>query len=258
MDYLVQAAAGYMSLTGEPSGPPTRCGVSVIDFATGYAAASAIVAGLLHVARTGRGLNVDINLFDTALSMLSYVATWELNRNFTVGRQSASAHPTIVPCQMFETADGFIFIMCQKEHFWRSLCDVLDRAELITDPRFESLQTRLRHRDELTSILQDEFLKKTSEEWMDRLRGRVPCSPVNTVSDALRDPQVTERDRLFSVNHPVFGDVVHLRSPISFSEGEALQRSVGPGLGEHTEEVLRSWLGSEDIDGVSGSDPVGA
>ncbi len=241
-DYLVQGYAGYMSVTGEPDGPPGKCGVSVIDFAGGYAAMAGLMVGLFDAQRTGVGRDVDISLLDTAVSMLSYFAIWTLNRDWTAERTRDSAHQTLVPAQNFPTRDGWIVIFCNKEKFWRDLVETLGAPELAEDPRFGSFADRFRHREALLPLLRERFATRTTADWLDRLRGRVPCAPVNDVRQALADPQVLARDMIVEVEHPRFGTLREVRSPVR-TEGEIRDPRRAPRLGEHTDDVLREVLG---------------
>ena len=241
-DYLVQGYAGYMSVTGEPDGPPGKCGVSVIDFAGGYAAMVGLMVGLFDAQHTGVGRDVDISLLDTAVSMLSYFAIWTLNRDWTAERTRDSAHQTLVPAQNFPTRDGWIVIFCNKEKFWRDLVETLGAPELAEDPRFGSFADRFRHREALLPLLRERFATRTTTDWLDRLRGRVPCAPVNDVRQALADPQVLARDMIVEVEHPQFGTLREVRSPVR-TKGEIRDPRRAPRLGEHTDDVLREVLG---------------
>ena len=241
-DYLVQGYAGYMSVTGEPDGPPGKCGVPVIDFAGGYAAMVGLMVGLFDAQRTGLGRDVDISLLDTAVSMLSYFATWTLNRDWTAERTRDSAHQTLVPAQNFPTRDGWIVIFCNKEKFWRDLVETLGAPQLAEDPRFGSFADRFAHREALLPLLRERFATRTTAEWLDRLRGRVPCAPVNDVRQALADPQVLARDMIVEVEHPEFGTLREVRSPVR-TDGEVRRPRRAPRLGEHTDDILRQVLG---------------
>ena len=244
-DYLVQGYAGYMAVTGEPDGPPGKCGVSVIDFAGGYAAMVGLMVGLFDAQRTGLGRDVDISLLDTAVSMLSYFAVWTLNHDWIAERTRSSAHQTIVPAQNFPTRDGWIVIFCNKDKFWRDLVEALGAPELAEDSRFRTFADRLAHKDALIPALQARFATRTTEEWLERLRGRVPCAPVNDVRQALADPQVTARDMIVEVEHPDFGPLKEVRSPVR-TEGEIRHPARAPKLGEHTDQILREILSYSD------------
>ncbi len=241
-DYLVQGYAGYMSVTGEPDGPPGKCGVSVIDFAGGYAAMVGLMVGLFDAQRTGVGRDIDIALLDTAVSMLSYFAIWTLNRDWIAERTRESAHQTLVPAQNFPTRDGWIVIFCNKDKFWRDLVETLGVPELAEDDRFRTFADRFTNRDALVSLLHARFTTRTTADWLDRLRGRVPCAPVNDVRQALADPQVLARDMIVEVEHPEFGTLREVRSPVR-TEGEIRRPRRAPRLGEHTDPILRDVLG---------------
>ncbi|HWN02845.1 MAG TPA: CoA transferase [Candidatus Dormibacteraeota bacterium] len=241
-DYLVQGYAGYMSVTGEPDGPPGKCGVSVIDFAGGYAAMVGLMVGLFDAQRTGVGRDIDISLLDTAVSMLSYFAIWTLNRDWIAERTRESAHQTLVPAQNFPTRDGWIVIFCNKDKFWRDLVETLGVPELADDDRFRTFADRFTNRDALVSLLHARFTTRTTADWLDRLRGRVPCAPVNDVRQALADPQVLARDMIVEVEHPEFGTLREVRSPVR-TEGEIRRPQRAPRLGEHTDPILRDVLG---------------
>jgi len=244
-DYLVQGYAGYMAVTGEPDGPPGKCGVSVIDFAGGYAAMVGLMVGLFDAQRTGIGRDVDISLLDTAVSMLSYFAVWTLNHDWIAERTRSSAHQTIVPAQNFPTRDGWIVIFCNKDKFWRDLVETLGAPELAEDARFRTFADRFAHKDALLPLLQARFATRTTDEWLDRLRGRVPCAPVNDVRQALADPQVLARDMIVEVEHPDFGPLKEVRSPVR-TEGEIRHPARAPKLGEHTDQILREILSYSD------------
>ena len=239
-DYLMQAMAGYMSFTGEPDGPPAKCGVSVIDHAAGIAAALGLVAALFNAKRTGKGCDVEVSLLDTALSMLTYLAAWNLNKGYEPAKIEDSSHQTIIPAQNFKTKDGHIVVFCAKEKFWLSLCQALEVPDLAHDPRCNSFDARLQNRDFVVSTLKPVFLRKTTREWLELLRGRVPSAPVNALGEALNDPQVA-RDMIVEADHPVFGHVKQVDSPIRI--GDRRKPVAAPARGQHTEDILINLLG---------------
>jgi crotonobetainyl-CoA:carnitine CoA-transferase CaiB-like acyl-CoA transferase len=241
-DYLIQGYAGYMAVTGEPDGPPGKCGVSVIDFAGGYAAMLGLMIALFDAQRSGVGREVEVSLLDTAVSMLSYFAIWTLNRAWQPARVRDSGHQTLVPAQNFPTRDGWIVVFCAKEKFWRALVEILGMPELAEDPRFASFPERLRNKESLIPILQERFRTRITAEWLRLLRGHVPCAPVNSVSEALADEQVRARDMIIQVEHPRFGRLGEVASPIKI-EGALSAPACAPRLGEHTDALLRDVLG---------------
>ena len=236
-DYLLQAYAGFMSVTGEPDAPPTKCGISIVDFSGGILSALALMIGLHRARVTGLGGDVDVSLLDTAVSMLNYMATWTLNRGWQPTRHAQGAHQSLVPSQTFRTADGWIVIMIMKEKFWTRLVECLDLPELGGDPRFRSFDARLANRGTLVPVLEDAFRRRTTAEWLARLRGRVPVAPVYTVDEALADEQVAAREMIVDVQHPVFGTLRELGSPIKIA-GVAPRYVPGAALGADTAALL--------------------
>lgn len=238
-DMLVQALTGIMSITGEPDGPPVKGGVSFIDFAGGLVAGIGILAGLLKARETGIGCDIDTSLFDVGLTMLNYMAAWNLNRGWQPQRYPNSAHPSLVPTQLFKTADGNIYIFCQKEKFWVNLCNLIGRSDLLEDERFRTAADRLENREVLSAILEEELLKRPSAEWIEKFRGQVPSAPVNTIEQALSDPQTLARDMIISVDHPHFGEIRFVGNPLHVAGNEDFRHRPGPALGADTEDVLR-------------------
>jgi crotonobetainyl-CoA:carnitine CoA-transferase CaiB-like acyl-CoA transferase len=238
-DYVVQGLTGWMDITGEPDGPPTKSGLSIVDFSTGYVAAMALLAGLHAAQRDGTGMDCDVSLFDTAINMLTYPGVWHLNAGFQPRRTRHSAHPSVVPFQAFQAADGWFVIAAPKEKFWTRITEVLGRPDLATDPRFARLDGRQRNASELLDILDGLFLTGTVEHWVTALSAAaVPCGPVNTVADALRDPHVAARNLIVEAEHPVYGTVKTLASPVRVGD-RAAPPTRAPRRGEHTEQVLR-------------------
>src|SRR5262245_49700330 len=152
-DYLMQAEAGYLSVTGEPDGPPARMGLSIIDLMTGTTAAMGILAGVIGARASGIGRDIDVSLFDVALHNLCYVGTWYLNGGPAIGREKRSSHPSLTPSQLYRTQDGWIFIMCNKEKFWGVLCNCIDKPEWAQAPEYRTFKDRLAHREQLTEEL---------------------------------------------------------------------------------------------------------
>ena len=234
-DYLMQAEAGYLSVTGEPDGPPARMGLSIVDYSTGTTCALALLAGILEARRTGCGRDVDVSLYDVAMHMLNYPAAWYLNENLQTKREPRSAHPFIVPSQLYRTQDGWIFLMAQTQRFWELLCDKLGRQDLKAD--FRDYAARREHRDELTKILDAEFGKRSTAAWLEELQGSVPCGPVYDMAKALENPYFLERGGVQVFDHPDRPGFKLVASP--FRIGEPLPARPAPKLGEHTDALLR-------------------
>lgn len=236
-DYLMQAEAGYLSLTGEPDGPPSRMGLSMVDFITGTIMTIGLLARLISARATGRGGDVDVDLLSAAVHQLSYPAAWYLNEGEVTGRTARSAHPSVTPSQMFRTADGWIFVMAQLPKFWTILCTQIGHAELATDPRFATPALRLAHRSELTAVLDAIFATAPTRHWLDRLEGEMPVAPVFGIDQALDNPFLRATGMLDTVPHPDRDALRVLANPIRL-DGERLPNRAGPLLGADTEAVL--------------------
>jgi len=237
-DYLMQAEAGFLHLTGEPGTPPARMGLSIIDYMTGITTATAILARLVGVMKTGRGGDVDVSLFDVALHQLTYPGNWYLNEGHRTERLPRSSHPSAVPVQLFPTADGWIFVMCMTDKFWQALTDALGRADLAIDARFATAVARRDHRDALTAILDVEFQREGTRHWLDRLQGQLPAAPVYDLAQALDNPYAKSIGMVRDLPLPTRADFRVLANPIKL-DGERLPARPAPGLGEHTDALLR-------------------
>jgi crotonobetainyl-CoA:carnitine CoA-transferase CaiB-like acyl-CoA transferase len=258
-DYTLQGLAGWQSVTGDPAGPPTKSGLSLVDFCGGYVAAIAILAGVWRARRDGRGADVDLSLFETALAQLTYLGTWVATRDYQPVRRADSAHQSMVPFQNFEAADGWVVVACPKQSLWERLCRAIDHPELLDDERFRTFALRDEHREELLAVLEPAFRSRPASDWLDLLGAAgVPCAPVNDVAAALADVQVEARNALVEIEHPLLGTVREVASPLRL-DGFAPPTERGPYRGEHTVAVLRELCGySEDAiadlvrDGVFG------
>lgn len=246
-DALMQAEAGWASLTGEPGAPPARSGLPLADYATGLMAALGLLAGVLDARRTGQGRDVDASLYETALAMLSYQATWFLSADIPTARRPLSAHPTIVPFQFFPTADGYLAIACAKEKFFRALAVGIDMPEMADDPRFATFAARHQHRDVLLDLLSTRLREYPTTYWLDQLRGHVPCAPVRTLSEALDLEALRARGLLAAYQHPTLGDVRSVGLPLHLS-GYRPVYEPAPALGADLGALLAELgLGHDEI-----------
>ncbi len=245
-DYVLQGYAGWMSLTGDPAGPPEKTGPSLVDYSGGFVAALSLLAGVHAARRDGRGMDCDVSLYDTAISLLTYPATWHLTAGYTPGRVRRSAHPSLVPFQAFPAKDGWLIIACPKEKFWHRLVGVLGRPGLAEDKRFATFEDRAAHRGELEDIMDAELARRTVREWLALLRdAAVPCAPVNDVQQALDEEHTLARDLVITTEHPRFGAVRQVSSPVRVGEPDP-RHTRAPRLGEDTGDVLRTILGYDD------------
>ena len=235
-DYLMQAEAGFFSLTGEPEGPPARFGLSMIDYMTGATTSTAILAGILGARESGKGRDIDVTLFDVAMYQLTYPGAWYLNEDFVTRRVARSSHPYAVPSQLYRTRDGWMMVMAQNQRFWGLFCDLVERADLKADPRFRDADARYENRDALTEALDAHLSSRDTADWIGVLGGHVPCAPVHDVAEALDNPFFRRRGGVRDVPHPDRSDFKLIASP--FRLDEPLPNRRGPGLGEDTDAVL--------------------
>ena len=242
-DYLMQAEAGWFSLTGAPDQPPTRFGLSVVDQMTGVALAYAALAGVIGVRASGVGSDLDVSLFDVALSNLGYPAMWYLNAGHMQDRLSRSAHPMLTPCQLYKTADGWIYLMCNKEKFWPMLAQALGHAEWAGDPRFKTFKERFENRPVIQDMLDQALSAQTTAEWLVEFAGAIPASPILDIQEALENPFVKDQGRLQDIELDGHGTYRYLRPPV-LTETPAPAHPA-PKLGEHTDALL-SELGYDE------------
>jgi crotonobetainyl-CoA:carnitine CoA-transferase CaiB-like acyl-CoA transferase len=236
-DALVQAESGWAALTGGPDDPPTKSGLSLADYICGLTAMIGLLAAVVDARATGLGRDVDTNLYDSALAMLSYPATWYLTSGFVTRRLPLSAHPSVVPFQFFRTADGHLALAAPKEKFFASLVEAMGLPGLATDTRFRTFRERSEHRDELLAILSARFAELATADWLARLRGVVPVAPVRSMEEALDADELAARGMLAEYEHPVFGRVRSVGPPV-FVSGHEPRHRPGPSLGGDTAAIL--------------------
>lgn len=236
-DYLMQAECGFMAVTGEPGTPPARLGLSMVDFMTGTMMAVGLLAALLGARSTGVGRDVDVDLMSAAIHQTTYPALWYLNEGDVTGRMPRSGHPSVVPSQMFRSADGWVFVMAQLPKFWDVLVEKLERPDLAHDPRFRTIPDRFANRAELCAILDGIFAAKPTAHWLQLLQGVMPVAPVNGLDAALDNPFLEEAQMIDHVQHPD-AEIRVLASPIRL-DGARLPNRAGPLLGADSDTVLR-------------------
>jgi crotonobetainyl-CoA:carnitine CoA-transferase CaiB-like acyl-CoA transferase len=258
-DYILQAMTGWMSLTGEPDAPPAKSGLSVVDFAAGLAAGYSLLAGLLAASRTGVGMDCDVSLYDVAMSFLSYPGTWHLTGGHEPQRMARSAHPSLVPFQAFQAADGWVVIGCAKEKFFQRMCEAFDRPDLPRDERYLTFKERFTNRDELIDEL-DKVLEEFSvDEVVRRMRAvGVPCGPVLDVAQAFASPVAEQRGLIIRTEHPLWGEIKQPGSPIRVGELPTEHRRA-PRRNEDYHYVLHDILGYDEarIDEVTDNGAIG-
>jgi crotonobetainyl-CoA:carnitine CoA-transferase CaiB-like acyl-CoA transferase len=237
-DFVAQAESGLMAVTGEPEGEPQRVGSPIGDQATGMYACIAILAALRVRDRTGKGQYIDISLLESAVSLLSNVAS-----NYLISGEEAkrygNGHPNIVPYQAFRTRDGYIVVSCGNDRLYQTFCHLVGRDDLATDPRFATNPQRVRNRAELIPQLQEVFLTRDSAEWLEALGSvGIPCGPINKVSQVFNDPQIQARGFVWECQHPTAGTIKLSGSPMRLSETPARLYKAPPLLGEDNDRYL--------------------
>jgi crotonobetainyl-CoA:carnitine CoA-transferase CaiB-like acyl-CoA transferase len=251
-DFMIQGMGGMMSVTGEPDdapgGGPQRAGVPLADIITGMYASIAICAALASRERTGEGQHLDLALLDSQIALLAYQNT----NYFATGKppkRIGNLHPNIVPYQPFRTSDGSVILACGNDNLFRKFCDAAGCPELVVDPRFATNGKRVENRAELTRVLQEIFLRKSTAQWLDVLEGAgVPNGPINDLAQVFAEPQVRARGVRIELEHSAAGPLPGVASPMRFSGTPLEYRSAPPLLGEHTDQVLEGLLGMSPAD----------
>jgi crotonobetainyl-CoA:carnitine CoA-transferase CaiB-like acyl-CoA transferase len=240
-DILAQAEAGVMSFTGEPDGPPIRFPIAIADMTTGMYAAMGILAALYARERTGTGDFLDLALFDSQLTWLANIGSNFLNAGVSPSRWG-NAHPSIVPYQSFQGSDARSFVVAVgTQPLWRRLLLLLNlEKELGDDSRFATNADRIQHRHLLIPLLQQHFATMPTATWISRLLAAdIPAAPIQTVGEALRDPQTISRALIVELEHPTLKAVRSIANPIRLEAQPVLYRLPPPLLGEHSRQILR-------------------
>ncbi|MBA3436175.1 MAG: CoA transferase [Chloroflexi bacterium] len=240
-DFIIQAASGLMSITGQPDeagGEPTKVGVAVADLTTGMLGSVAVLAALREAERTGRGQRIDLSLLESSVAWLINQAANHLVGGTVPGRLG-NRHPNITPYETFPTADGQIAVAVGSERQWQRFCEALGAPGLATDPRFATNGERVRERDALRDLLVSRFVARPSAEWLEVLSATdVPCGPVRDVAEVFADPQVLAREMVATVEHPTVGALRLTGIPFKFAATPGSIRRPPPLLGQHTDEIL--------------------
>ncbi|MFI5254962.1 MAG: CaiB/BaiF CoA transferase family protein [Candidatus Limnocylindrales bacterium] len=249
-DFIIQAVAGLMSITGTPDeagGEPTKVGVAISDLTTGMLGAVAVLAALLGRDRpgspaAGRGQRIDLSLFEATISWLANQASNYLVGGLVPGRLG-NEHPNITPYETFRTSDGSIALAVGSERQWARFCTAIGHAALAIDERFLDNARRIEQRGELRTILEAAFATDTSAVWLARLeQAGIPCGPINDLAAAFAEPQVLARRMVETVAHPTIGPLRVTGIPFKLAVTPASVRTAPPLLGQHTDELL-AWLG---------------
>jgi crotonobetainyl-CoA:carnitine CoA-transferase CaiB-like acyl-CoA transferase len=246
-DFIMQAESGLMSITGEADGGPLRVGVAITDIVAGMVATQSILAALLQARETGQGQFIDIALLDCALNLLINVGSGYLNTG-GVPRRYGNAHPTVVPYQIFQAADGDFALAVGTDRQFAALCrEVVDLPELAVDPRFRSAANRAVYRDDLLPELDGRFRTEPCAHWLESCaRASIPAGVVRDVPTAFASPTVVERDLVQVLDHPYLGDVRLVRPAHGIEAQRSADFRAPPLLGQDTEAILKRVLGYDE------------
>ncbi|KRE04393.1 CoA-transferase [Bosea sp. Root381] len=244
-DFAIQAESGLMAITGEPEGSPMKHGVAITDLVTGMNATQAILAALIARGKTGRGQHLDIALFDSAVALLANVASGHLATGRAPGR-FGNAHATVVPYQLFDTADGVLALACGNDQQFSAMCGkVLARSDLAEDERYRTNRSRVLNRETLIPTLAALFRHKKTGDWVETLRAvGVPAGQVRSVPEVFASPDTLGRGLVHAVQDKVHGTLRMVASPLRLSDTPVRQPAAPPRLGEHTADVLSRYMAS--------------
>lgn len=244
-DPVLQAESGMMSLTGEADGEPMRHALSLVDTMTGIQSVAAVCAALLARAQSGKGQRIDLALMDMAIASLGNAGLVYLCSGEQPPR-AGNSHMTSTPTNLFYAADGPLYMALGSDRLYGQLCrDVLDRPDLVDDPRFKDSTARLANRPALFEILAAAFKTKPRAEWLKLMR-HLPAGPVRMIGEALESEEVAARGMVVEVEHPKAGPIRVIGSPLNFSGSALRPYEAPPTLGQHTETILRERLGYDD------------
>jgi formyl-CoA transferase/CoA:oxalate CoA-transferase len=242
-DLMVQGLGGLMSVTGEPNGNPVKAGLPVFDFGTGLMAVVGVLAALLAAEQTGKGQYIDVSLFDCSISWLTVVAMGYSATGKVPGRRGTASH-TFAPYQAYKARDGYVTVIgTGGKDSWGQLCKTLGLEELIDDPRFSTNSKRLENLTELSTSIEEVLQTEDVTHWVEKLeQAGLACGPINSLDQALAEPQVVAREMIQRIDHTAAGMLEVVGVPIKLSETPGGVRDAPPLLGEHTNEIM-SLLG---------------
>jgi len=248
-DPIIQGMTGLMSITGERGRSPVKVGIPITDLVAAIYAVTAIQAAYIHKSKNGKGQYIDIALYDSMLSLLTIMSM----EYFTAGKAPERwglDHIHRVPARAFEARDGqYIQVAATNEVMYPKFCKLLGVEELINDPRFDTNAKRVENRDEIMPIFENKMRKKTRDEWLRIFeKANLPCGPILALNEVFSDINVKEREMLFTLEHPVEGEVKQLGFPYKLFDTPAKVKLRPPNLGEHNEEVLKGWLNYSNQD----------
>ena len=242
-DVIVQGEAGIMDITGPADGAPYKVGAAIGDLVSGLYATQGILAALYAAKSTGVGQHVDISMYEAVASLLTFNA----GIYFATGeppRRRGNAHPTIVPYETFEAADGWINLGVANDDLWQRFCKAAERPDLAQDPRYLKAADRVRNREELVPLVRALIKERTRDDWMARLEAAgVPAGAIRTVGEVCESELLKARGMIAEMEHASAGLVKAVKSAVHLSDTPLDAYRAPPQLGEHTREVLTGLLG---------------
>ena len=250
-DLVAQGMTGLMSITGESSDkPPMKVGAPLTDITAGILGATGVLAALVNRNKTGKGQRVDTSLYEAGI-VHTY---WQSAIAGATGKSPGplgSAHPLTAPYQAFKTKDNWITIGASNQNNWMNLLNSINRVDLQEDDRFKDNNSRMKNLNDLVPILQEEFLKKTSTEWIRIFDDKgLPCGPINSITDMHKDPHTIDRKMIIEVDNKKAGKSKAIGMPIKFSDTNGDISRGAPNFGQHTNEILKQFgYKDEEIEG---------
>jgi crotonobetainyl-CoA:carnitine CoA-transferase CaiB-like acyl-CoA transferase len=245
-DFILQAESGLMSITGPQGGTPTKHGVALVDVCTGMLASNAILAALNARHRTGRGQKVEVSLYESSLAMLVNVASNYLIAGKDGGR-FGNGHPSIVPYTTFPAADGMLALAVGNDSQFAKCAAVLGHPEWARDERFIQNRNRVAHRELVDGMIAEVLKTDGVDSWIAKLQAAgVPCGKINSVKQALDDPQTAARNMIATAEHPTVGTVRMVGTPFKLSATPTSVRRAPPLLNQHADEILKQEIGMDD------------
>ncbi|MFF2794230.1 CaiB/BaiF CoA transferase family protein [Lysinibacillus xylanilyticus] len=241
-DPVIQAMSGLMHVTGSTEGEATKVGVPIADILTSNYVVISILAALRMRDQTNTGQFIDLALLDVQMSSLANVASAYLNTGF-ISERLGNRHNNVAPYQVFNCEDGPLMICVGTDGQFKKFCTMMKREEWANDPRFITNTMRKQHEAELVRMITDITMTKTRDEWITLLQQyKIPAGRVNTIAEALEQPQFMARDMIGEIEHEQYGTVRFIKSPLKFSDLDIQYKLAPPILGEHTNEFQKSSL----------------
>ncbi|WP_102691306.1 CaiB/BaiF CoA transferase family protein [Rummeliibacillus pycnus] len=237
-DPVIQAMSGLMDVTGAIDGEPTKVGIPIADILTAHYVAISILAALRMRDFTNEGQSIDLSLLDVQISNLANVASSYLNGG-TISKRLGNSHNNVAPYQVFHCSDGPLMVCVGSDRQFEKFCKMIDREEWVLDERYKTNTRRKENEGELVEKIAEILIQKTRDEWIEQLQKyKIPGGRVNTIAEALEQPQIIARNMIGEIEHPQYGKVKFVKNPMQFSGLNIDYKLAPPILGEHTNQFL--------------------